>query len=107
MTQEWFGRRFTALLVVLALHLLFLLLLLAREPITRRVAHGDQSSVLFFIETPRSSVTTATPVPSRPAQSQPTVVDVPSTPEQTTIAPSPETPAATIDWTAQAAQSAA
>src|SRR5688500_10692327 len=108
MAQGGNARRFTALVVVVTLHLLFLLLLLVREPILRRVAHGDPSSVLFFIDAPRPTVTTTPPVQSRSTQAAPpTVATEPSASEQTSIAPSTADPSATIDWTAQAAESAA
>lgn len=107
MAQQWFSRRFIALVVVLALHCLFLLLLRVREPIVRRVTHSEQSSVLFFVDTPRPRVTTVphVPVPSAPAT--PTVIAEPAAPEQTSTAPEPSTPTATIDWTAQATEAAA
>ena len=107
MTQEWFRRRFIALVAVVALHFLFLLMLLAREPTTHTVAHGEQSSVLFFIETPQPGVTTAPPVQTRVTAAAATVVAEPNTPEQTSIAPTPTNPSPTIDWTAHAAEAAA
>lgn len=107
MTQQWWGRRFTALLVVVALHALFLLLLSSREPLTRRVAHGGPSSVLFFVEAPRPAVTIVGSVPSRATQPRPTAVDEPATTAETSVAAPEQNPPATIDWAAQAAQSAA
>lgn len=108
MTQGELRRRFIALVVVLALHCLFLLLLWVREPITRRVAHATRSSVLFFIEKPRPEVTPAPVVQSRPTRATPTIVPEPKAPEaQPSIAPVSPNSSATIDWTAQATQAAA
>lgn len=107
MTQGGLRRRFIALAVVVALHCLFLLLLLL-QPIADRVADSAPSSVLFFIERPRPTVTTVPSVQPRPTQAPPTIVLEPTAPEeQPSIAPPSPNPSATIDWTAQATQAAA
>lgn len=108
MPQESFRRRFITLVVVAALHLLFLLMLWIREPVTRRIAQGDHSSVLFFIETPRPQLVTAPPVQPRATQPAPTIVTAPSeAAEQPSTAPTMPNRSETIDWTAQAAEAAA
>jgi hypothetical protein len=107
MTQGWFRRRFIALVVVVALHLLVLLLLLVPGPSAPRVARGEQTSVLFFIETPQPPVTTVPPIPSRARQARPTVATEASTPEETSSPPTPPSSSPTIDWAAQAANAAA
>lgn len=106
MTQEWFGRRFTALVLVVALHFLFLLMLWIRQPIPHRVANDERSSILFFVERPRPAVIPAPSVQSRRSQATPTIVAEPSAPEQTSIAPTPSNPPDAIDWSAQAAEAA-
>lgn len=111
MTQGWSKQRFVASVVVAALHFLFLWMLWIREPVTRRVAHNDQSSVLFFIDAPRpgtmTRTTTAPPVQAPRAQPAPTVIAAPSTSEETSAAPEPSNPSTPIDWTAQATDAAA
>lgn len=108
MTQQRFRHRCIAFAVVLALHLLFVSLLLwIREPITRGVAHDEPSSVLFFVETPRPAVTIAPPTQAPRVRSTRPVIAAPSTPEQTSTAPSSPPAPATIDWTAQATEAAA
>jgi hypothetical protein len=107
MTQGGFGRRLIALVGVLALHFLFLLLLLARGPSAPRIAHGEHSSVLFFIEAPQPRQPTVPPISSRATQARPTVVAEASTPEQTSSSPTPTNSSPAIDWAAQAADAAA
>jgi hypothetical protein len=108
MTREWFSRRFIVFVAVLALHCLFLLLLWTREPIARKVAYVEPTSVLFFIETPRARVTPAAPVPTPSVPTTPTVITAePNAAEQTSSAPEPSTSPATIDWNAQATEAAA
>lgn len=107
MTRERSAHRLVVFGLVLALHGLFLLLLLIRAPAPRRVAHEEPSSVLFFIETPKPTVTIAPPVQAPSVQPKPTVSADVSVSEKTSPAPAPATPPATIDWTAQASQAAA
>jgi len=107
MTGEHFTQRSVAFVVVVALHLLFLLLLWIREPLTLGVTDEAPSSVLFFVDTPKPTVTTAPPVQSSSAQPARIAIDEPSLPEETSTAPEPSTPSATIDWTAQASAAAA
>jgi hypothetical protein len=107
MAQEWLGRRFTALVAVLALHSLFLLMLLAREPITRIVTTDARSSLLFLMEAPQPTAPTAPPAQSRATRRTAPVVHETSTPEQTTVEPVPAVPSAPIDWNAQATEAAA
>jgi hypothetical protein len=98
-----------AFIVVAALHFLFLWMLWLREPVTRRVAHSDQSSVLFFIDAPRPIATTTPRVQAPSLRPSPTVVAAPieATPEETSAAPAPSNPSSAIDWTAQANEAAA
>jgi hypothetical protein len=107
MTQGWSRHRLVAFIVVAALHFLFLLLLWIREPVTRRVAHSDEASVLFFIDAPRPSTTTAPPVQVSSAQPAATVIAEPSSPKETFTAPEPTNSSPTIDWAAQATEAAA
>lgn len=106
MTQEWFGRRMIVSVAVLALHCLLVLLLLARQPITRIFATDDRSSVLFLIETPRPRETTR-PAQAPMTQRTPAVIDEPSPGEQITTEPALPASSAPIDWSAQAAEAAA
>jgi hypothetical protein len=107
MTQERLRHRCIAFVVVAALHFLFLLLLWIREPVVRRVAHEEPSSVLFFIDTPRPPPPAAALTPSPSVQPTPTVIAEPSAREERSTAPVPSSPPAAIDWTAQATEAAA
>jgi hypothetical protein len=109
MTQGRCRHRYIAFVVAAALHFLILWMLWMHEPIARRIGHHDPSipSVLFFIDTPRPPVTT--PSPDRAPRVE-TIADefpAPSAAEETSAAPAPPTPPATIDWTAQASEAAA
>ena len=107
MTLGRFRRRFIALVVVVALHF-FPIMLWVLQPIYIRVVDGDRASVLFFIESPPRRTTPPPPtVQPQATQATPTVIQAPSTPEQTLSAPTASSPAATIDWTAQASEAAA
>lgn len=109
MTQEWFSHRFVAFVVVLALHCLFLLILLLREPIQRKVVHTEQSSVLFFVAAPRPRITTPPPVQSSTTRAPRAVTvesNAPATETEQTSDPS-NAPPTTIDWTAHATEAAA
>ena len=107
MTKGRFTSRFVALVVVVALHCLFVLVLLIRVPIPRARPFGEPS-VLFFIDEPKPTITTTPPMPSRSSQTTPIVIAEPnSVGEQPSIEPAPPDSPATIDWTAQATQAAA
>lgn len=108
-TKEWFRRRFIALAVVVALHCLFLLLILL-EPIIVIVVDSGPSSDLFFVQSERQrpTVTTVPPVQTLTPLVGPLVISEPREPEQTSLAPTPSNaPTTTIDWTAHATEAAA
>jgi len=107
MTQEGLARRFTTLLVVLALHCFFVLLLVMRQPVSRMTTPDVRPGVLFFVEAPRPPPTPLPAIQTRPTRSARVVIEATRMQEQPRVVSSPADPPATIDWNAHAAEAAA
>lgn len=111
MTRQGLGRRFTALLAAIALHFLFVLLLLMRDPLSRMTTIEARPSLLFFIEVPPPR---ATPLPATQPSATPrapTVIDDVNSPEPSPIVPLSDNPPTSVDpksvdWNAQASEAA-
>lgn len=111
MIKGWSRHRCIAFVAVAALHFLFIWMLWVREPDTRRAAHDNPSSVLFFIDVPPAPPRTVPTIRvPRVRQISPLIVEPvsvePGTPEETSAPAAPSNSSPTIDWTAQATESA-